>query len=127
EKMQCEGHVGKFVQAGVDVAGRPRHSAPRGQSNPPYPWNDDLTAQAAFDLPSEKARKSRRAMITRQRMIRQKASNLTHLTEHRNTRRKLVCRPSNAECIDNSRALRRSTGLGYIFQRPVALLVRVRA
>src|SRR5262249_28842234 len=88
--MQCEGHVGKFVQAGVDVPGRPRHSVARGQSNPAYPWNDDLTAQAAFDLPSEKAHKSRRAMISRQRMSTQKASNLAHLNKHRYRRRRCV-------------------------------------
>ena len=81
--MQCECHVGKFVQAGVYVAGRPRHSAARGQSNAAYPWDDDLTAEPAFDLPSEKARKSRRAMIPRQRMITQEMSDLAHLIEHR--------------------------------------------
>ena len=72
---------GKFVQAGVDVAGCPRHSAARGQSNAANPRNDDLVSQAAFDLPSAKTRKSRRTMIPG--IITQEASDLAHLNEHR--------------------------------------------
>src|SRR5262249_57242418 len=123
--MQRECHVGKFMQASVDVAGRPRHTAARSQSSAVDPWNDDLTAQTAFDLPSEKAHKSRRAMISRQRMITQEASDLAHLNGHRYRSRNWCVCPSMPNPLLTP--VPREYGLHYIFQHHIVLLVRVRA
>ncbi|MHA1188983.1 MAG: hypothetical protein ACTSSQ_00765 [Alphaproteobacteria bacterium] len=66
--MQKQHHVGKFVQAGIDIARCPGHAAPHRKPLSLDPRHDHFALHPAFDLPHGKPAPGGQGRMSRQRM-----------------------------------------------------------